>query len=86
MVAKEYEINRTFIDDIAFFRKIIYKIYINFFLFEENLTLSQKNALAGVLYTQKFAKDQPIVVEGDIALSYYIIKEVWLYVYHFCNK
>ncbi len=26
MVAKEYEINRTFIDDIAFFRKIIYSI------------------------------------------------------------
>lgn len=60
MVAKEYEFNRSFIDDIAFF---------------QNLTTGQKNALASVLYTQKFSKGQPIVVEGDPASSYYIIKE-----------
>lgn len=32
--------------------------------------------MASVLYSQKFAKGQPIVVEGDPGSSYYIIKEV----------
>lgn len=40
------------------------------------MTNVQKNALASVLYTQKFSKSQTIVSEGDPGSSYYIIKEV----------
>ena len=40
----------------------------------------QKNALASVLYTQKFSKGQAIVSEGDPGSSYYIIKEVSIHI------
>ena len=43
----------------------------------ESLTVGQKNALASVLYTQKFSRGQVIVSEGDPGSSYYIIKEVF---------
>ena len=88
MVAKEYDLNRTFIDDIAFFR---IKIENSIYNLLENLNAGQKNALAGVLYTQKFSKGQNIVVEGDPASSYYIIKEVFkilfnIFNFNFINK
>lgn len=50
--------------------------FIDLYSYLENLTVVQKNAMASVLYSQKFAKGQPIVVEGDPGSSYYIIKEV----------
>lgn len=56
-----YQENRKFIEDIKFFK---------------NLTEDQKDGIAGVLSTQKFAKDQNVVSEGDPGSSYYIIKAV----------
>ena len=40
------------------------------------MTSDQKDAIAGVLISQKFTKGQNIVNEGDQADSFYIIKEV----------
>ena len=39
------------------------------------MTSEQKDAIAGVLITLKFQKNQNIVVEGEQASSFYIIKE-----------
>ena len=39
------------------------------------MTSNQKDAAASVLISQKFAKGQTIVNEGDPASSFYIIKE-----------
>ena len=39
------------------------------------MTLEQKDAIASVIITLKFQRGQVIVVEGDPASSYYIIKE-----------
>lgn len=39
------------------------------------MTDEQKDAIASVLITLKFQKDQNIVVEGDPASSFYIVKE-----------
>ena len=39
------------------------------------MTNEQKDAIASVLITLKFKKDQNIVVEGDPASSFYIVKE-----------
>jgi cAMP-binding proteins - catabolite gene activator and regulatory subunit of cAMP-dependent protein kinases len=39
------------------------------------MTHEQKDAIAGVLISQKFTKGQNIVNEGDPASSFYIIKE-----------
>ncbi|EAR92057.2 CGMP-dependent kinase 9-1 (macronuclear) [Tetrahymena thermophila SB210] len=60
MITKEYEQNRKFIENHKFF---------------QNLTVEQKNSVAGVLIDQKFQKDQIIVSEDDPASSFYIIKE-----------
>ena len=43
------------------------------------MTSEQKDSIASVLITQKFSKDQNIVIEGDPASSFYIIKEVFYY-------
>lgn len=40
------------------------------------MTSEQKDAIAGVLISQKFGKGQTIVNEGDQADSFYILKEV----------
>lgn len=45
----------------------------------DNLTNEQKDAIAAVLITQKYYKNQTIVNEGDPGSSFYIIKEVFLY-------
>ena len=42
----------------------------------DGMTSEQKDAIAGVLITEIYTKDQPIVIEGDQASSFYIIKEV----------
>ena len=57
---KESNENRKVIDTIAFF---------------ETMTDMQKEAIASVLLLQKFAPGENIVNEGDIAASFYIIKE-----------
>lgn len=41
----------------------------------DSMTDEQKDAIASVLITLKFQKDQNIVVEGDPASSFYIVKE-----------
>jgi len=60
LITKEYEENRKFIDAVKFFH---------------TMTSNQKDAAASVLISQKFAKGQTIVNEGDPASSFYIIKE-----------
>ena len=40
------------------------------------MTSEQKNAIAGVLILEQYNKNQVIVMEGDQASSFYIIKEV----------
>ena len=43
--------------------------------FFHDLTNEQKDAIAAVLVTQKYYKNQNIVLEGDPASSFYIIKD-----------
>lgn len=57
---KESQENRKVIDTISYF---------------ETMTEIQKDAIASVLLLQKFAPGENIVNEGDIAASFYIIKE-----------
>lgn len=57
---KESEENRKVIDTISFF---------------ETMTEIQKDAISTVMLLQKFAPKENIVNEGDIAASFYIIKE-----------
>lgn len=61
ITTKQYRENRTFLNDVNFF---------------QSMTENQKDAIAGVLISQKFDKDQVIVNQGDQADSYYIIKKV----------
>ena len=42
------------------------------------MTTEQKDAVAGVLINEHYAKGDTIVNEGDQASSFYIIKEVKL--------
>lgn len=60
IITKEYEDNRKFLDAVKFF---------------DSMTIEQKDAIAGVLITQRYSKGQLIVSEGDPASSFYIIKE-----------
>lgn len=57
---KQFEQNKTFLDKVNFFH---------------TMTQSQKEAIAGALISQKFNPGENIVNEGDMASSYYIIKE-----------
>ncbi|KAM3140827.1 hypothetical protein pb186bvf_007054 [Paramecium bursaria] len=59
LVQREFQENRTFIDSINFF---------------DWMNSDQKDAIAGVIVTQQFKQDEPIVIEGDPATSYFIIK------------
>ena len=59
MSSKQCKENRKFMENVNFF---------------QNLTNEQKDSIAGVLTTQKFKKGENIVVEGDPASSFYVIK------------
>jgi len=48
---------------------------LNFFWLE-TLTEIQKDSIATVLTQQKFKKGEFVVIEGDPASSFYVIKEV----------
>lgn len=77
ITTKAHKENRSFIENVKFFRKLISKSFfekIIFFL--ENLTSEQKDAISHVLINQKFFPNQNIVNEGDQASSFYIIMEV----------
>lgn len=41
----------------------------------DTMTTDQKDAIASVMITLKFTKGENIVVEGDPASSFYIVKE-----------
>lgn len=60
MVVKQTDENRKFIEAVRFF---------------QTMTNEQKDAVAGVLISQKFNKGANIVNEGDQADSFYIIKD-----------
>ena len=59
--SKQFEQNKNFLDKVPFFQA---------------MTENQKEAIAGALISQKFNPGEIIVNEGDLASSYYIIKEV----------
>lgn len=59
MSSKQCKENRKFLENVNFF---------------QNLTDEQKDSIASVLSTQKFKKGEFIVVEGDPASSFYVIK------------
>ena len=59
MSSKQCKENRKFMENVNFF---------------QNLTVEQKDSIASVLTTQKFKKGEYIVVEGDPASSFYVIK------------
>lgn len=59
MITAQFAVCRKFLDSINFFNA---------------MTISQKNAIAHALSSQKFKLGQPIVREGDQASSYYIIQ------------
>ena len=61
VATSKFKENREFIEKIQFF---------------DSMTVSQKDAVAMVLLSQVFKKDEIIFNEGDQAASYYIIKEV----------
>ncbi len=58
---KVFEENRKYIENIDFFNK---------------MSVGQKEAIAGVMISEKYTKGKDIVCEGDSASSYYIIKKV----------
>lgn len=76
MITKEYEENRKFIEAVRFFSKLLRdgRSLSPYYLLDA-MTSEQKDAVASVLITLKFAKGQSIVNEGDPASSFYIIKE-----------
>jgi cGMP-dependent protein kinase len=61
VTTKQFRENREFLNGVDFFN---------------SMTDTQKDAIAGVIMTQKFRKGDQIITEGDQASSYYIIKEV----------
>jgi len=60
LITKEYSENRKFIDAVAFFN---------------TMTSEQKDAIASVMITLKYSKNENIVSEGEQASSFYIVKE-----------
>jgi cGMP-dependent protein kinase len=60
VTTKQFKENREFLSKLAYF---------------DSLTDSQKDSIASVLLSQHFKKGQVIISEGDLASSYYIIKE-----------
>ncbi len=60
MSSKKCKENRDFMENVNFF---------------QSLTNEQKDSISAVLTTQKFKKGEYIVVEGDPASSFYVIKE-----------
>lgn len=75
MITKEYEENRKFIEAVRFFSKksVLIFDFLNYSL--DAMSSEQKDSIASVLITLKFAKGQNIVNEGDPGSSFYIIKE-----------
>ena len=45
------------------------------------MTSQQKDDIGGVLILEQYSKNQPIVIEGDQASSFYIIKEVLYFIF-----
>ncbi|KRX06681.1 Protein kinase-like domain [Pseudocohnilembus persalinus] len=60
MVQKQFEENRDFVEKTKFFKI---------------MSESQKDSIAHVTLSQVYQKDKQIVVQGDIATSYFIIKQ-----------
>ncbi|CAK67909.1 unnamed protein product (macronuclear) [Paramecium tetraurelia] len=59
-ILQEYEENRKFLENVRFFY---------------DLTNEQKDAIASILKTLKFYRQQMVVTEGDPGSSFYIIKD-----------
>ncbi|CAD8211860.1 unnamed protein product [Paramecium pentaurelia] len=59
-ILQEYEENRKFLENVRFFY---------------DLTNEQKDAIASILKTLKFYRQQMLVTEGDPGSSFYIIKD-----------
>lgn len=59
LIESQFSVNRKFLDEISFFN---------------TMTITQKNAIAHALSSQKFQVGQPIVKEGEQASSYYIVQ------------
>ena len=69
----------------VFFR-FYFTIYLIGWLHLENLNSLQKDSLAGALSTLKYKKDQTIVTEGEPGSSYYIIKNVSIFLLFYKKK